>query len=77
MGVGLGILYGLAVCALARLYGYPLDPKVYLIATLPVEITAGELLFVAASTQLICLLATIYPALRAARMKVVDGLRYT
>ena len=41
VGVGLGILYGLAVCALARLYGYPLDPKVYLIATLPVEITAA------------------------------------
>jgi lipoprotein-releasing system permease protein len=77
VGVGLGILYGVAVCALARVYGYPLDPKVYLIATLPVQITAGELLFVAASTQLICLLATIYPALRAARMKVVDGLRYT
>jgi lipoprotein-releasing system permease protein len=77
VGVGLGIVYGVAVCALASAYGYPLDPKVYLIATLPVRITAGEILFVAASTQLICLLATIYPALRAARMKVVDGLRYT
>lgn len=77
VGVGLGILYGLAVCALARVYGYPLDPKVYLIAKLPVEITIGELAFVAVSTQLICMLATIYPALRAARMKVVDGLRYT
>jgi lipoprotein-releasing system permease protein len=77
VGVGLGILYGVAVCALARVYGYPLDPKVYLIATLPVEITVGEILFVAVSTQLICMLATIYPALRASRMKVVDGLRYT
>jgi lipoprotein-releasing system permease protein len=77
VGVGLGILYGVAVCALARVYGYPLDPKVYLIATLPVEITVGEILFVAVSTQLICMLATIYPALRASRMNVVDGLRYT
>ena len=31
VGTGLGILYGLLVCLLARLYGYPLDPKVYLI----------------------------------------------
>jgi lipoprotein-releasing system permease protein len=77
VGVGLGILYGVGVCALARVYGYPLDPKVYLIARLPVQITAGEILFVAVSTQLICMLATIYPALRASRMKVVDGLRYT
>jgi lipoprotein-releasing system permease protein len=77
VGSGLGIAYGLAVCALARIYGYPLDPKVYLIATLPVEISLRELLFVAASTQLVCMCATIYPALRAARMKVIDGLRFT
>jgi lipoprotein-releasing system permease protein len=76
-GTGLGICFGLVVCAVARVYGYPLDPKVYLIARLPVEISVRELLFVAASTQLICFLATLYPAVRAARLRVVDGLRYT
>lgn len=75
-GTGLGIAYGLAVCALARLYGYPLDPKVYLIAELPVQIRAGEILFVAAATMLICLLATLYPAWRASRLRVVEGLRH-
>lgn len=74
-GTTLGILYGLAVCGLAHLYGYPLDPKVYLIAKLPVEISVREILFVAATTQLICVLVTLYPAFRAARLKVVDGLR--
>ena len=77
VGVSLGLVYGLAVCGLAHLYGYPLDPKVYLIAELPVDISLGEIIFVAASTQLICVLATIYPALRAARLRVLDGLRYT
>jgi lipoprotein-releasing system permease protein len=76
VGVGLGLVYGLAVCGLASLYGYPLDPKVYLIAELPVQISVGEVLFVAAATQLICVLATIYPALRASRLRVVEGLRY-
>jgi lipoprotein-releasing system permease protein len=75
-GTGLGILYGLAICALAALYGYPLDPKVYLIARLPVQISVREILLVAASTQLICFFATLYPAARAARLRVVDGLRY-
>jgi lipoprotein-releasing system permease protein len=74
-GTTLGILYGLAVCGLANLYGYPLDPKVYLIAKLPVEISIREILFVAATTQLICVLVTLYPALRAARLRPVDGLR--
>jgi lipoprotein-releasing system permease protein len=75
-GTGLGILYGLAICALAGFYGYPLDPKVYLIARLPVQISVREILLVAASTQLICFVATLYPAVRAARLRVVDGLRY-
>jgi lipoprotein-releasing system permease protein len=75
-GTGLGILYGLAICGLAGLYGYPLDPKVYLIARLPVQITVREILLVAAATQLICFVATLYPAVRAARLRVVDGLRY-
>jgi lipoprotein-releasing system permease protein len=75
-GVSLGIIYGLAICGMARLYGYPLDPKVYLIAQLPVEISWREILFVATTTQLICVLVTLYPALRAARLRVVDGLRY-
>ncbi len=77
VGTGLGLVYGLYVCALIHVYRYSLDPKVYMIERLPVRIDAGELLFVAASTQLICLLATIYPAVRASRLKVVDGLRYT
>jgi lipoprotein-releasing system permease protein len=75
-GTSLGIVFGLTVCGLARLYGYPLDPKVYLIAQLPVEVSVKEILFVAATTQLICVLVTLYPAARAARLRVVEGLRY-
>jgi lipoprotein-releasing system permease protein len=76
VGTGLGIVYGLAMCGLAALYGYPLDPKVYLIARLPVEVSAREILLVAGATQIICLFATLYPAKRASRQQVVDGLKY-
>ena len=38
MGTSLGIGYGLLVCMLARFYGYSLDPKVYLIGELPVQL---------------------------------------
>jgi lipoprotein-releasing system permease protein len=75
VGTGLGIAYGLAMCGLAALYGYPLDPKVYLIARLPVEVSTHEILLVAGATQIICLLATLYPAKRASRQQVVDGLK--
>jgi lipoprotein-releasing system permease protein len=76
VGTGLGILYGLALCGLAVLYGYPLDPKVYLIARLPVEVSGLEILLVAVATQVISLWATLYPAWRASRQQVVDGLKY-
>jgi lipoprotein-releasing system permease protein len=77
IGTSLGIGYGLLVCLAARLYGYPLDPKVYLIGQLPVQIAAGEILAVAAATLGICFIATLYPAWRASRQSVVEGLRYT
>ncbi|HSZ84266.1 MAG TPA: ABC transporter permease, partial [Polyangia bacterium] len=76
IGTGMGILYGLLVCLLARLYGYPLDPKVYLIGELPVQISASDVVLVAAATLGICFLSTLYPALRASRLRAVDGLRY-
>jgi lipoprotein-releasing system permease protein len=77
IGTGLGISYGLLVCLLARLYGYPLDPKVYLIGELPVQIRPEEIVGVAAATILISWLATLYPSLRASRLGAVEGLRYT
>jgi lipoprotein-releasing system permease protein len=77
IGTSLGILFGLLVCVLARVYGYPLDPKVYLIGQLPVQIAASELVAVAAATLGICFLATLYPAWRASRLRAVDGIRYT
>jgi len=76
VGTALGILYGLLICVLARLYGYPLDPKVYLIGQLPVQIAGSEIVSVAAATLAICFLATVYPSVRASRMSAVDGLRY-
>jgi lipoprotein-releasing system permease protein len=76
VGTVLGIACGLMVCGLAKLYGYPLDPKVYLIGRLPVDIAPREIVAVAAATLAICVLATLYPSLRASRMRAVDGLRY-
>jgi lipoprotein-releasing system permease protein len=77
MGTGLGIAYGLLVCLLARLYGYSLDPKVYLIGELPVQLRPEELVGVAAATLVISWLATLYPSYRASRLRAVEGLRAT
>jgi ABC-type lipoprotein release transport system permease subunit len=57
-------------------YGYHLDPKVYLIDRLPIEVKWLEVLLVAGITMAISLVSTIVPAQSAAALRPVDGLRY-
>ena len=76
LGTAAGISIGLVICKLVERYGYHLDPRVYLIDRLPVQVHADELLLTAGVTMLICFLATIYPSVRAASLAPVDGLRY-
>lgn len=75
IGVAAGMTFGLVICAAAGRFGYPLDPKIYLISQLPVRIDAIELGLTAVATLVICCLASIYPAVRAARLTPVEGLR--
>lgn len=76
VGTACGIGLGLLCCAVVERYGYHLDAKVYLIDKLPVQVNASELVMTAAITLAICFLATIYPSLKAAALRPVDGLRY-
>lgn len=75
VGTALGLLIGLGGCKALAAYGFPLDPKVYFISKLPVNIRPTEFLVTGAIAILICLMATIFPALYAARLRPSDGLR--
>lgn len=71
-----GVVFGLMLCWLVELYGYTLDPEVYFIEQLPVEISGTQVGAVLALTMVISFVATIPPSLRAAKLRPVDGLRY-
>ncbi|MFN0250560.1 MAG: ABC transporter permease [Kofleriaceae bacterium] len=77
-GVGTltGVTIGLATCFVVSSYGYHLDPKVYLIDRLPIEVRGLEVMLVAAITMVISVLATVVPASSAAALRPVEGLRY-
>ncbi len=81
MAIGLsgslaGVGFGLVLCWLVQLYGYTLDPEVYFIESLPVEISVTQIAWILGMTLAICFVATLPPSLRAAKLRPVEGLRY-
>ena len=75
VGATIGLAGGLVICFLLEKVGFPLDPDVYYISTLPIDINIEEIVSVVVCAILISILATIYPSIQAARLKPVDGLR--
>jgi len=75
-GTVLGVAIGLVICSVVSRYGYHLDPKVYLIDRLPIEVKPLEVLLVAGITMAISVFATVVPSQSAAALRPVDGLRY-
>jgi lipoprotein-releasing system permease protein len=77
-GVGtlVGIGFGVGICKVIETFGIGMDPDVYYISNLPVKVEGFEVFLVGVAALGLSYLATIYPALLAARLKPVEGLRY-
>lgn len=76
LGVGGGTIAGLLVCEGLDRYEYDLDTDVYLLSSLPVVVEPESVVVIAVAAFAVCILATIYPAFRAASVDPVEGLRY-
>jgi lipoprotein-releasing system permease protein len=81
VGVGLGLLVAANVTAIAggleSLTGLTLvDARVYFISELPSEIRPGDVVLIATVALSLCILATLYPAWRAARTQPAESLRH-
>lgn len=77
VGIGLGGCAGLFLCWVVAQYPIiELPGDVYFLTTLPVEITLTDLAVIGVGTLFICICASVYPAMKAARLRPVDGVRY-
>jgi lipoprotein-releasing system permease protein len=76
LGTGLGVSTGWVLCYALQRLGVKLDPEVYYVDRLPIEVNPVDYALIAVCALVITILATLYPALSASRVRPVDGIRY-
>jgi lipoprotein-releasing system permease protein len=76
IGTTSGTLLGYFGCRFLEWYEWPLETDVYYLSSLPVVMEPENFVIVALLALLTCLVSTVYPALRAASVDPVEGLRY-
>lgn len=70
-----GLALGYAVCRWILEYGFPLDPKVYFISKLPVLVQPLEFALTGVFAIVVCLAATMWPAMYASRLRPAEAFR--
>ncbi len=76
VGTLLGLALGYGACVWLDGVELNFAQDVYYMTTLPVEMSAGLFVLVAAAALLVTFGATLYPSRYAARIRPADGLRY-
>jgi lipoprotein-releasing system permease protein len=85
IGAALGVLMGVALACnvdvivpfLEQTFGFHfMDPDVYYISGLPSEVHPGDVVRIGMAALILTLVATVYPALQAARTQPAEALRY-
>jgi lipoprotein-releasing system permease protein len=77
LGSLIGLTLGLVLVWLQSHYHlFPLDPTVYIIPAIPVEVHILDLIIVASTALALCSLAALYPAKRASRFVPVEAIRW-
>jgi lipoprotein-releasing system permease protein len=76
IGTILGVTMGFVCMKGLQAFGFRLDPNVYYVDRLPIEVNLSDYSLVALCALGITTLATLYPASAASRLRPVDGIRY-
>lgn len=76
-GTFFGALLGYFICWLQLNYNiYPLDPTMYKIDSLPLELRISDFFFVAVASMLLTFIASLFPARRAAKVDALQSIKW-
>ena len=76
LGILLGFVFGFVACLLGNYFKIiSLSKEVYSLNYIPFNVTVASVLQVIIITFFVCLLAIIYPAIRAGRVKPIENLK--
>lgn len=77
IGTAAGLLIGYAVCLAQIHYAlFPLDTTVYIIPAIPVEFRWSDFLAISLASMTLSMLASLYPARKAALLLPVEAIRW-
>ena len=77
LGTAIGVDTGfLAAYLIGKYHLIRLPADMFMVSAVPVQLNPWNFVIVAAATIVLCLLAAIYPALKAARLSPVEVIRY-
>lgn len=77
VGTAVGTAIGVGVCwVLDRYEVIRIPPEVYFVDRLPVSVRLTDVAIIVGASVVISFLATLYPAIRAARLQPVDAIRH-
>jgi lipoprotein-releasing system permease protein len=76
VGTGIGLVIGLIVgLAIGEWHLISLDPQVYFIDHLPVQMQPFDVLLIVVLGLAVATLATLYPAIQASRLYPIEAIR--
>lgn len=77
IGMFAGSGLGLTLTLIQKYFGiYKLDSSVYLINYLPVELRITDFIFIPAAALILCLIAALYPSVKASKLDSVQSIRW-